>query len=69
MKFDPDIHIVCKSPEPTKEEIEEYRNEKDHYKRLELAYEYRISSEDLYPEDLKEILDDVYMSMEQIEDY
>ena len=55
--FIPDLsYLACESRKPTSEEIEEYRNEKDLDKRLELAYEYQISKDDLYPEDYDEIL-------------
>jgi hypothetical protein len=57
---------VHKAPESTPKEIAEYKGEDDHDKRINLAYEYRIKSEDLYLEDLKEILDDMYTGMEEL---
>ncbi len=58
--------ILCVNRKPTLEEIEEYKNEKDFDKRLELAYEYQISKDDLYPEDYNEILRDQFMAMQNI---
>lgn len=57
---------VHKAPEPTPEQIQEYKNEKDHDKRIDLAYGYLISSDDLYPEDLKEILADMNQALEEL---
>lgn len=49
----------------TSEEIEEYRNEQDHDKRINLVYQYQIAEKDLYPEDLQEILDDIKSAMDE----
>lgn len=55
---------VSKAPDPTPEQILEYRNETDHDKRMDLAYGCLIKSEDLYPEDLDEIMKDYQESLE-----
>jgi hypothetical protein len=65
--FIPDLsYRICESRKPTQEEIEEYRNEKDLDKRLELAYEYQISKDDLYPEDYNEILRARFITIQNI---
>lgn len=66
MKFDPSLIMeqafaqIC-SPE----QIQEYRNETNLEKRLELAYEYCIPINDLFPEDYKKIMADYYSAMEE----
>jgi hypothetical protein len=63
----PDLsHILCKVRPPTSEEISLYKNEKDPDKRLEMAYEYQISKDDLYPEDYDEILRIEFITIQQI---
>lgn len=53
-------------PRPRKYwEVEEYRNEQDLEKRLNLAYEYQIGKDDLYVEDYNQIIDDMYRAMEE----
>jgi hypothetical protein len=56
----------CYSRQPTEDEIREYREEMDHDKRLNLAYEYQISKEDLYEDDYREILEDMYRALEEL---
>lgn len=59
------ITELCEGRKPTIDEIAKYRNEKDPEYRLDLAYEFSISSEDLYPEDLKQIMDDINMGIQE----
>jgi hypothetical protein len=63
-KFERDMS--CESPCPTLDEIHLYKNEQDVDKRLELAYEYKISEDDLYPEDYNEILRCRYEAIQYI---
>ena len=66
MKTPIDGWTLCKSRQPTPEEIQEYRNEMDHDKRIDLAYYYQISKEDLYEEDYHEIVDDMYKALQDL---
>ena len=54
-----DISLLADVRRPSQSEIDEYRNTTDASKRIELAYAYQISREDLFPEDLEEILKDL----------
>lgn len=55
--------LDCDSHISTLEEIQEYRNEKSKDKRMELAYKYQIQYNNLYPEDLEDIILDVNDSL------
>jgi len=59
------ISEMCENSKPTPEQISEYKNESDHDKRIELAYEYQISKADLCSEDYIEILDDMYKALNE----
>jgi hypothetical protein len=52
----------------TAEDISHYRNEPDKDIRIQLAYEYFIGKDDLYDEDYKAILDDIFESLRQCEE-
>lgn len=56
-------YLYCETYEPTPEEIQWYRNEEDFDMRIQLAYEYNITQDDLYPEDFKYIMEDVEAGM------
>jgi hypothetical protein len=56
---------LCKSRIATIDEIAKYRNEKDPEYRLTLAYECNIPSDELYPEDLEQIMVDMDMALQE----
>lgn len=51
--------FLCERRIATPDEIQEYLDETDFHKRIELAYAYQITRDDLYLEDLEYILADI----------
>jgi len=59
---------VTQKTSATPEQIENYRSEQDHNKRIDMVYMYYIPWEHLYPDDLKEIQNDMYCDEQDLDD-
>jgi hypothetical protein len=62
-----EIDQCAKVVTPTKVEVDRYRVELDRERRIQMAWKYQITSDDLYPEDLDEILKNVEEAMKNDE--